>query len=235
MRSRRTLRWMLPLSVSASLQAQIITTVAGTDWLFPAASLPALNAPLGKVTGIAVDSQGNVYVADSDNNLVVKISSGVLTVIAGNGTQGFSGDGGPATGASLNDPKSVAVDSAGNVYIADSGNSRIRKVSGGVITTLAGNGNAGFSGDGGPATHAQLYDPEGLAVDSGGNLYIADTTNSRIRKVSGETITTVAGGGNGAFSGDGGPATNGFLYRPTGVAVDSAGTIYIADDYDNRI
>ena len=119
----------------------------------------------------------------------------MITTVAGNGTCGFSGDNGPATSAQLYGSHGVAVDSAGNLYIADTANNRIRKVSNGVITTVAGNGTAGFSGDNGPATSAQLTDPEGVAVDSAGNLYIADTGNNRIRKVSNGVITTVAGNG----------------------------------------
>ncbi len=218
----------------AGLPAQIITTVAGTDFVFPSTPLPALNAPLGNIPGVAVDAQGNVYAADSENNIVVRISpNGVLTVVAGNGIAGFSGDGGPAISASLEWPEGVAVDSAGNLYIADWYNVRIRKVSGGTITTVAGNGNKSFSGDGGPATSASLSGPKEVAVDSAGNLYIAD--GFRVRKVSGGTITTVAGNGVWGFSGDGGPATSASLDSPCGVAVDSAGNLYIADWGNSRI
>jgi sugar lactone lactonase YvrE len=220
----------------AGAPAQIITTVAGTDFVFPSTPLPAVNAPLGNIQGVAVDAQGNVYAADSGNNLVVRISpNGALTVVAGNGIGGFSGDGGPATSASLDGPYGVAVDAAGNLYIADSWNGRIRKVSGGTITTIAGNGTDGFSGDGGPASSASFSDPAGIAVDSAGNLYVADTYNHRIRKVSGGTITTVAGNGIESFSGDGGPATSASLDRPFGVAVDSAGNLYMADTFNSRI
>src|SRR5271157_2250007 len=218
----------------AGAPAQIITTVAGTDFVFPTTPLPALNAPLGGVQGVAVDAQGNVYAADSSNNIVVRISpNGMLTVVAGNGIAGFSGDGGPATSASLNGPLGVALDSAGNLYIAEIGNNRIRKVTGGTITTVAGGGN-GLLGDGGPATSASLNGPLGVALDSAGNLYIADYQNNRIRKVSGGTITTVAGNGTHGFSGDGGSATSASI-GAFGVAVDSFGNLYIADRDSNRI
>jgi uncharacterized protein (TIGR03437 family) len=133
----------------------------------------------------------------------------------------------------LDYPAGVAVDSAGNLYIADEGNHRIRRVSNGVITTVAGNGTQGLSGDGGPATNAQLGSPTGVAVDSAGNLYIADTADERIRKVSNGVITTVAGGG--ASLGDNGPATSAWLYLPFGLAVDSVGNVYVADNGNNRV
>jgi uncharacterized protein (TIGR03437 family) len=180
-----------------------------------------------------VDSAGNLYIADYWNYRIRKVSKGVITTVAGNGTPGFSGDNWLATSAQLLYPGWVAVDSAGSLYIADGGNSRIRKVSNGVITTVAGNGTPGFSGDGGQATSAELYEPSGVAVDSAGNLYIADTRNNRIRKVSSGVITTVAGGGS-SF-GDNGPATRAWLNGPAGVAVDSAGDLYIADLGNNRI
>jgi hypothetical protein len=159
-----------------------------------------------------VDSAGNLYIADWQNNRIRKVSNGVISTVAGTGTRGFSGDGGPATSAQLAYPQSVAVDSAGNLYIADTSNSRIRKVSNGVITTVAGDGRFGFSGDNGPATSAQLNGPVGVAVDSAGNLYIADQVNQRIRKVSGGVITTVAGGGSSI--GDNGPATSAQFANP---------------------
>src|SRR5439155_1308492 len=140
---------------------------------------------------------------------------------AGSGTRGFSGDGGPATAAQLTAPVGVALDPAGNLYIADRDNQRIRKVTpGGTISTYAGTGTWGFSGDGGPATAAQLNTPAGVALDSAGNLYIADQANHRIRKVTpGGTISTYAGSGTRGFSGDGGPATAAQLNTPAGVAL----------------
>jgi uncharacterized protein (TIGR03437 family) len=216
----------------------VITTIAGGQWVFRGDGGLATSAPLGQVFDVAVDSAGNVYATDSDSNLVVKISpAGVLTVVAGNGIVGYSGDGRAATAASLYYPSGVAVDAAGNLYIAEYGNNRIRKVApGGTVATVAGNGAGGYSGDGGPATAASLYEPRGVALDAAGNLYIADQRNSRIRKVTpGGTITTVAGDAVERYSGDGGPATAASLWRPSGVAVDAAGNIYIADYQNSRI
>src|SRR5262249_42174132 len=153
------------------------------------------------------------------NHVVVKISpDGTLITLAGNGIPDFSGEGGIATGAALNSPQGVAIDTAGNIYIADYGNNRIRKVTGtGDIVTIAGNGESSFSGDGGPALAASMNGPSSLAVDSAGNIYIADTFNHRVRKATPDgKITTVAGNGNGAFSGDGGPATSAALQYPSG-------------------
>ena len=163
---------------------------------------------------------------------------GDITSVAGTGTAGFTGDGGPATDAQLSFPsRGVAVDGTGNLYIADSRNHRIRKVdSGGIITTVAGTGTRGFSGDGGPATSAQLFEPAGIAFDDAGNLYIADQFNSRIRKMdTGGTITTVAGTGTVNFFGDGGPATSAGLDRPHGCGIAGDGTIYIADSNNHRV
>jgi trimeric autotransporter adhesin len=214
----------------------VITTVAGNGVQgFSGDNGPATSAQLGFYTGgVAVDSLGNLYIADNFNNRIRKVSNGVITTVAGNGSSGFSGDNGPATSAQLSGPVGIALDSAGNLYIADSNNNRIRKVSNGVITTVAGNGSPGFSGDNGPATSAQLRSPAGIALDSAGNLYIADSNNNRIREVSNGVITTVAGNGTAGFSGDNGPAT-GAGFDPSDVAVDSAGNMYVADAFNNRI
>ncbi len=188
---------------------------------------------LSSPSGVAVDAAGNVYIADTNKNRIRKISNGAVTTVAGNGIIGFAGDTGPAANAQLNQPFGVAVDAAGNLYIADAGNHRVREVTNGVITTVAGNGTATYGGDNGPAASAQLNNPAGVAVDAAGNLYIADTSNARIRKVSNGVIITVAGGGSSL--GDNGPATSAQLSNPTGVAVDAAGNVYVADEANNRI
>ena len=196
----------------------------------------ATSAAFASPSAVAYDSRGDLFIADTNNNVIREVSTtGIVTTVAGNGLQGFSGDGGAATSAELNAPTGIAIDSSGNLYIADSGNNRIREVSNGIITTVAGNGTAGFSGDGGTATSAELDMPMAVAVDGAGNLYIADTDNQRIREVANGIINTIAGNGLQGFSGDGGPATSAELDTPTGVAVDAAGNIYIADSHNNRI
>jgi sugar lactone lactonase YvrE len=176
---------------------------------------PATSAWLNRPTGVAVDSAGSLFIADSQNFRIRKVTQGgVINTVAGNGTRGYSGDYGPATSAQFSNPTGVAVDSSGNLFIADTGNDRIRKVTpDGVISTVAGNGTYGYSGDGGPATSAQLYSPSSVAVDSAGNLFIADVNNNLIRKVTpGGVISTVAGNGTYGYSGDGGPATSTQVY-----------------------
>ncbi|MFH1352591.1 MAG: LamG-like jellyroll fold domain-containing protein [bacterium] len=215
----------------------IITTVAGTGSSgYSGDGGSATSAQLNLPCGVTADDSGNVYIADRNNHRVRKVNtSGTITTIAGNGSAGYSGDGGTATSAQLYFPFGVAVDSSGNVYIADYGNNRIRKINtSGIITTIAGNGSGGYSGDDGSATSAQLYYPAGVAVDGSGNIYIADYYNHRIRKVDlSGYITTIAGNGSAGYSGDGGTATSAQLYYPAGVAVDGAGNIYIAD-YNNK-
>ena len=210
-----------------------ITTIAGTGKAgFSGDGGPAARARLKYPTGVAVDPQGSVYIVDQGNSRVRQVSpDGKITTIAGTGKAGFSGDGGPATSARLMTPQGVAADGQGNVYIADYGNHRIRKVSAdGRITTFAGTGKKGFSGDRGSAVAAKLDYPQGVAVDGKGNVYIADTGNSRVRKVTADgKIMTFAGTGSTGLSRDGGPATSATLFRPTGVAVDEDGNVYIAD------
>jgi ribosomal protein S11 len=219
--------------------AGVITTLAGTSTPgFSGDTGQASAAQLNSPSGVAADSAGNVYIGDTSNHRVRKVSpAGVITTLAGTGVKGFSGDTGQASAAQLNFPFGVAVDGAGNVYIADTDNHRVRKVDPtGVITTLAGTGTAGFSGDTGQASAAQLYFPEGVAVDGAGNVYIADTQNNRVRKVDPTgVITTLAGTGTAGFSGDTGQASTAQLSVPRGVASDPIGTVYIADTDNHRI
>jgi NHL repeat len=214
---------------------------------------PATQTRLDAPQAVAVNAAGDVFVADTDNNRVDEVlSNGHIVGFAGDGKPGYAGDGGPATRAELTEPTGVAVDSAGNVYIADAGNNVIRRVDAktGAITTVAGDyaadqvsgGLGGFSGDGGPATSARLYDPEGVAVDRAGDLFIADTFNNAIREVTPDgTISTVvnSAGANGATPPAGGetngPAAASKLSGPSAVAVDnSTGTLYIADTHNNK-
>ena len=200
---------------------------------------PATSATLDAPHGLAIDGAGNLYIADSANNVIRRIdgATGVITTVVGNGTQGYGGDGGLPTAAELDTPNEVAFDTAGNLYIADTLNQRVRMVSAttGLITTVAGNGTAGFAGDGGAATAAELNQPYALAFDAAGHLYIADSANNRVREISGGTITTIAGDGAQGFSGDGGPATAATMYSPSGLAFDPAGNLYIADTQNSRV
>jgi len=217
--------------------AGIINTVAGAG--IPAYSGdngPAVSAFLNHPNSGAADAFGNLFIADSANNVIRKVTpAGIVTTVAGNGNGGYTGDNGPATSASLLFPEGVAIDASGNLFIADTYNSVIREVSNGTITTVAGNGVAGYSGDHGPATGAKLSYPAGLAVDASGNLLIADSDNHAIRKVSGSIITTLAGNGVAGYWGDQGPAAGAQLDYPTGVALDVSGNLFIADSNNNAI
>ena len=243
----------------------------------------ATSATLFGPGGVLVDSSGNFYIADTVNNVVRKVSGGTINNFAGTGNASYSGDLGPAIGADLQLPTGLALDSAGNVYIADSKNNLIRKVdkngvitsyiggtgptagrlsnptglwmdasntlyiadtgnrrivkfAGSTFTVVAGNGSAGFSGDGGPAIRAMLNNPVGVAVDAAGNVFIADSNNSRIRKVTPDgNIVTIAGKGGASYSGDGGPATSAAFSFPRGVTVDSSGNVYVADTQNHVI
>lgn len=260
-----------------------INTIAGSGTTgYTGDGAAATKAELSDPTGIALDSSGNLYIADSTNNVIRMVStSGNITTFAGNNTVGFIGDGGLAVDAELSNPTAVAVDSFGNVFICDAGNNVIRKVSSaniftvvggaatelqlnqpdgivfdskgamyiadtgnrrivkfvpGYISVIAGNGNLGDSGDGGPAVDAALGDPMGLAVDAAGNLFIADTFNSKIRKVTPDgIISTVAGDGIQGYFGDKGLATKAGLYFPHDVTLDKSGNLYIADTANNVI
>ena len=220
----------------------IITTVAGNGSIGLAQDGgPATSASLYYPRGVALDASGNLYIADQSHQRIRKVAAatGIITTVAGNGTNAFAGDGGAATSASLGEPCGVALDAGGNLYIADHDNYRIREVAAatGIITTVAGNGSIGFAGDGGAATGASLYSPAGVALDASGNLYIAEHDNQRVRRVAAATgiISTVAGNGSDTFAGDGGAATSAGVGGPVGVALDASGNLYIANQYDQRI
>lgn len=198
---------------------------------------PATDAELFLPTDVAADGNGNLYITTFGDRVRKVDSDGIITTVVGTGDPGSGGDGGPATEAQLDNPLGVSVDGDGELYIADFNNHRVRKVdSDGIITTVVGSGQAGFSGDEGPAIDAQLNEPASAVVNEA-SLYIADSRNARIRKVdSSGTITTVAGGGDPEDGiGDGGLATQAQLDYPTGVAVRGDGTLYIADQAQHRV
>ncbi|MEI7024721.1 NHL domain-containing protein [Paenibacillus sp. y28] len=218
----------------------IITTVAGTgESSYSGDGGLATAAALGRIDGIAIDAAGNLYIADGKNYRVRKVDavSKIITTVAGTGESGYSGDGGLATAAKLNYPSAIAVDSSGNIFLSDSNNYRIRRVDAvsKIITTVAGTGTSGSSGDGGLATAAKLSYFWHLAVDSKGNMYLVES--GRIRKIDALSgiITTVAGNGSDGYSGDGGSAISAQIYGPRGVAIDSSGNIFIGDAYNHRI
>ncbi len=215
-----------------------ISTVAGNGTFgYAGDGGPAINAEFFNPYDVAVDKSGDLFIVERGNQRVRKVTpDGVIMTIAGNGTFGYSGDGGQAISAQLNFPVALTVDTSGNVFIADADNNCVRKVSpGGIITTVAGNGVVGFSGDGGPATSAQINDPEGVAVDAAGNLYVSDEDNQRVRVVINGIITTIAGNGTAGFRGDGGPATMGEFNLPQGLGIGQGGSLYIVDSGNNRI
>ncbi|MFJ1792167.1 NHL domain-containing protein [Kitasatospora griseola] len=216
-----------------------ITTVAGTG--APGTrgdGGPAASAELDNPLGVAVDGAGVLYVSEYGSHRVRRIATdGIISTIAGTGTAGFDGDGGPADQARLNRPYGVVADSTGALYLADAENHRIRRIAAdGIISTIAGTGTAGFEGDGGPATDAQLNFPMELVLDSTGALHFSDFHNHRVRRIATDgTISTVAGTDTGGFEGDGGPADQAQLNHPAGLAMDRADTLYIADRFNNRI
>jgi len=212
-------------------------TKVGSE-LVPLGGVGSPGSPLDLPHGVAFDPAGNLYIADTNNHVIREVNlAGTVTMVAGDGEQGYAGDGGPATSALLDSPAGVAVDSNSNIYIADTHNHAIREVlaSNGNISTIAGIGGPGFSGDGSTATGAALDYPTAVTVDSTGNVYIADTNNHRIREISGGIINTVAGNGDQAYEGDGVAATATGLDSPNGVGVDGALNIYIGDTHNQRV
>lgn len=219
------------------------TVIAGTGMStgqdgLPATPTLARDVGFASVEGLALDRNGNILLADSLNHAILKIDArGYLTRIAGNGARGYNGDGKLATESSLANPYDVRVDSKGNVYIADVFNHRIRKVDGqGIMTTVAGTGEPGYSGDGGPAINAQLNTPYGIYLDREDNLLIADSENHVVRKVtSNGIIRTIVGSGQRGYEGDGGPALSAKFDSPQSLAIDSQGRLYVGDEHNNAI
>ncbi len=216
-----------------------VTTVAGNQ--LPAGAFgdggPATSAALGSPAAVALDTAGNLYIADSNNDRVRKVSGGTITTVAGSGTYRYGGDGGPAVAALFSTVIAAAFDGAGNLYIADASNSRIRKVdASGTVTTVVGNGQVASAGDGGSAANASLAVPSGVAFDSAGNMYVTELDGQKVRKITPNgTISTIAGNGTAGFSGDGGPATQAALLLPLFVAVDGPGNVYFLDYENHRI
>jgi uncharacterized protein (TIGR03437 family) len=223
------------------LSGTTATVAAGTGSAgFSGDTAAATKATLNAPSGLAVDASGNLYIADTKNHRIRKVTAatGIITTVAGSSTSGgactsFEGDGGAPTAATLCSPSAIALDSAGNLYIADTGNNRIRKAAS-TIATIAGGATAAFSGDNGPATSALLSAPAGVAVDASGNVYISDTGNNRIRRISGGTIETIGGLGPAGFSGDKAAAVAAELSAPKGLAVSSSG-VWFADTANYRV
>lgn len=224
---------------SCAVSAQTISTFAGNKvTAYAGDGGQATAGSLNKPSSIATDKQGNVFIADFYNHVVRKVNAaGMMTTIAGNNTVGYSGDGGPATAAQLNGPWGIATDNDGNIYFSDKENHAIRKVSTtGIITTIAGKGKPGYMGDGKPATAALLNHPLGVAVDNSGNIYVADNSNTAVRKISANgIISTFAGNHKAGYSGDGGPATAASFKNIRYVACDNAGNVYISDTWNSVI
>jgi len=230
--------FFIPNEVQA--QCTIITTIAGTGAAgFSGDGGAATSALINSPTGIVVDRVGNIYFSDWHNNRIRKITpSGIISTFAGTGEAGYSGDGGPATAASFsNELWALAADTSGNILVGDRANNVIRKISTtGIVSTIAGTGSGGFSGDGGMATSATLDQPCGVALDNYGNIYITDQDNCRIRKVTASgVISTIAGNGSVGYSGDGGPATAAALRHPTNVCINNIGEVFVSDQANNCI
>ncbi len=221
--------------------SSIITTVVGNGTAaYAGDGGPATNASLNGPQGVAVDALGELIIIDTSNQCVRLVgTNGIITTVAGNGVGAYSGDGGPATNASLNSPRRAALDAYGNLFISDFGNYRIRKVgANGIITSVAGTGISTNLGDGDLAVNASIGDPSGLTLDAAGDLFIAETLTYRVQEVNAQgIITTIAGVGPGGlpFSGDGGPATSAHLGQPFGLALDAAGELYISDSANHRV
>jgi hypothetical protein len=223
-----------------SLVTGLITTIAGNGTnVFSGDDGPAISAGFTNVLGLAVDGSGNIYLVDPSRIRKVTVATGTITTVAGTGVPGFSGDNGLAVNASISSSARLAIDTAGNIYIADIYNNRIRKVTAatGNITTIAGKGDSGFSGDGGPARSAAFSDVESIAVDADNNIYFADAGNFRVRKITASSgfISTVAGSGSPGYSGDGGPATSASFKSLVSVGIDAQQNVYIADSASSVI
>jgi trimeric autotransporter adhesin len=232
---RKLFATSLILFFCVSANAQIITTFAGNGIpAYAGDGMAAATASLNTPTDVACDTAGNIYIADEFNHVIRKVNpAGIIFTIAGSGVAGYSGDGGPATLAKFNRPTNVFV-KGGNIYITDELNHAIRKIdTGGIIRTVAGTGSPGYSGDGGPATAAMLFQPYGIFVDNSGNIYIAEQVNQVIRKVNTSgIITNVAGTGFSGYSGDGGPATAAKFHDPSDITFDASGNLFIADRHN---
>ena len=235
----RLLSLIVVMAISFGAKAQIITTVAGNGIQgYNGDSIVATTAELNGLSAIVADKYGNIYIAEAFSNRIRKVNiNGIISTVAGNGTRGFSGDGGVATLAQLSSPSELVFDTLGNLYFSDEYNHVIRKIdTNSIITTIAGNGMSGFNGDSVAATSATLYYPRGIVIDNYGNIYISDQFNNRIRKVDSKgIITTVAGNGTAGYSGDGAGATSAQLNYPNGVTLDIFSNLYISDNGNNVI